>query len=72
MILLISVDYLDDFNQSQVISQTITVEVLDIGVIEPDMGIDGSEEIEPPVEQPETFFQKLWRFILGFLGLDSS
>jgi len=70
--LLISVDYLDDFNQSQVISQTITIEVLDIGILEPDMGIDGSEEIEPPVEQPETFFQKLWRFVLGLLGLDSS
>jgi hypothetical protein len=68
----VSVDYLDDFNQSQVISQTLTVEVLDSGVVEPGLNGDMGGEVEQPVEQPETFLQKLWRFILGFLGLDSS
>ncbi len=70
--LVVSVDYLDDFNQSQVISQTLTVEVLDSGVIEPGLNGDMGGEVEQPIEQPETFLQKLWRFILGFLGLDSS
>jgi hypothetical protein len=70
--LLISVDYLDDFNQTQVISQTMTIEVLDMGLIEPEMGGEESGEVEPPVEQPETFLQKIWRLILGLLGLDSS
>ena len=70
--LLISVDYLDDFNQTQVISQTMTIEVLDMGFIEPEMGGEESGEVEPPVEQPETFLQKIWRLILGLLGLDSS
>jgi hypothetical protein len=70
--LVVSVDYLNDFNQSQVISQILTVEVLDIGIIEPEINGGMNEEIDQPVEQPETFLHKMWRFILGFLGLDSS
>jgi hypothetical protein len=67
----ISVDYTDDFNQSQVISQTLTVDVIDQPIIEPPItdGQNGSGEVIS--SQPETFLQKIWRFILGFIGLDS-
>lgn len=70
--LLVSVDYLDDFNRSQVISQTLEIEVLDMGIIEPELDGNVNGEFDQPDEQPETFLHKLWRFILGFLGLDSS
>lgn len=72
--LIVSVDYTDDFNQPQVISKTLTVEVLESYLPEP--GVDGEEglpgENEPPSQGPETIWQLIWRFILGLLGLDSS
>ena len=39
---------------------------------EPIEPIPGEGEGEVPIEQPETFWQKVIRFILGLLGLDSS
>ncbi len=60
--------YTDDFNQPQQIVRTLSVEVMDAPVYEePDPGMNGGME-EIPME---TFFQKLWRFIRGLLGLDS-
>jgi hypothetical protein len=69
---LVSVDYTDDFNQSQVITETLVVEVLEQPIIEPpiDGGMD-SGSIEPPLA-PETFLHKLWRLFLGLIGLDSA
>jgi hypothetical protein len=69
--LIVSIAYTDDFNQAQVISQTISVEVLEMFIPEP--GTDGSLDggVIIPDVQPETFLQKVWRFILGLLGLDS-
>ncbi len=67
----VSIDYIDDFNQSQTITKILTMNVVE-------MQIDPSlDPLNPdfnggiPVEQPETFWQKVWRFILGLFGLDS-
>jgi hypothetical protein len=67
--LLISIDYTDDFNQPRTITQTLTVEVVE-GYIEPipDPGIPE----EPIPATDDSFWQKIWRFILGVFGLDSS
>jgi len=69
--LLVTIDYTNDFNQLEVVTKTLTVEVLDQPVIEPptDGGLNGNSEVIPT--QPETFLQKVWRFILGLIGLDS-
>ena len=68
--LVVTIDYTNDFNQPQVITKTLTVDVMEQPIIEPpiDGGLDGGEVI--PL-QPETFLQKIWRFILGIIGLDS-
>ncbi|MCI0518944.1 MAG: IPT/TIG domain-containing protein [Chloroflexi bacterium] len=68
----VRIDYTDDFNQAQVISKTLSVEVQEF--IMPELapgegGMDGG--FEPIPAEPETFWQKVWRFILGLFGLDS-
>jgi hypothetical protein len=70
--LVVTIDYTNDFNQPEVISETLTVDVMEQSIIEPPItdGQTGNEEIIP--KQPETFIQKIWRFILGLIGLDSS
>ncbi len=67
----VSIDYTNDFNQSQVISKTLSVDVMEQPIIEPptDGGQNGGIDVNPP--QPETFLQKIWRIILGLIGLDS-
>lgn len=76
--LLITVGYTDDFSQPQLISKTITIEVLEAPIIDPGDGgfpdEGGGEVIEPPIDNglPETLGQKLWRLILGLLGLSST
>jgi hypothetical protein len=69
--LIVTIDYTNDFNQHQVITKTLTVEVMEQPVIEPpiDGSQDGGFDINPPAQ--ETFIQKVWRFILGLIGLDS-
>jgi hypothetical protein len=69
--LVISVDYTNDFNQPQVITKTLTVDVMEQAIIEtPTVGSqNGGANVNPPT--PETFLQKVWRFILGLIGLDS-
>lgn len=70
---LVSIDYTDDFNQLQVITKTLTVEVQEMFMPYPgpeEGGVDGSSGL--PVEtQPETFLQKVMRFLKGLFGLDS-
>ena len=70
----VTIEYVDDFNQARTLTKTLEIEVME-GFIEPTpdpaMGegvvIDGF-----PVQGEETTLQKIWRFILGLLGLDSS
>jgi len=70
----VTINYTDDFNQAQVITRTLAVQVEEMIAPEPIPGEgmqDGSGE--PILEQqPETWWQKLVRFIKGMLGLDSS
>ncbi|MEA3310564.1 MAG: hypothetical protein U9Q70_13800 [Chloroflexota bacterium] len=69
--LLLSIAYRDDFNQTQSISQTLTLEVQG----QPEAHAPGepgmSEAENPAEEQPETIWQKIGRAIKGFLGLGS-
>ena len=69
--LVISIDYTNDFNQPQVITKTLSVDVMEQPIIEPpgDGGQNGGIDVTPP--SSETFLQRVWRFILGLLGLDS-
>lgn len=71
--LAVTVDYVDDFNQPQVITKTLSVEALEAPVIEPGGpgGPNGGGGFEPPPAAPETFWQKILRFIGGLLGFDS-
>ncbi len=68
--LTITIEYTDDFNQARRITQTLTLDVSEM-MIEPtpDISVPGGG-IEVPAA-PETFWQKVWRFILGIFGLDS-
>ncbi len=70
--LVVTVDYTDDFSQVQLVSKTLTVEVMEMFMPEPgDPGMGEGDFEPPPPAAPETIWQKIWRFILGLLGLDS-
>ncbi len=63
---IVNAHYVDDLNQTQIISQALTVQVMDVP--------DTSEldiPIEVPNEQPEGLWAKVLRFVKGFLGLGS-
>ncbi len=62
----VNVYYVDDLNQTQIYSQTLTVQVTEMPQ---DGGPDGPEEL--PEEASETLMQKVLRFLKGFLGLGS-
>jgi hypothetical protein len=72
----VSVDYTDDFNQPQKITRVLVLEVLEMPVTEPiyEPGTGPGENpgVYPPEVQPETFWQKVLRFISGLFGLDSA
>lgn len=71
----VTVKYTDDFNQPQEIVQTLTVEVLEAPVVEPEPGspegpgFPGGPGSFPPSQ--ETLWQKIIRFLRGLLGLES-
>ena len=71
----ITIEYVDDFNKPRTIEKTLEVEVEE-GFVDPAIdpsfngGGGGGEEF--PVVTEETVWQKIWRFILGLFGLDSS
>ncbi|MDQ2693125.1 MAG: hypothetical protein M3Y68_13890 [Chloroflexota bacterium] len=71
MMLEVTIDYTDDFNQSRTVTRTLEIEVME-GMEEPIMepGMEGGEAM-PPVA-PETTWQRIWRFVLGIFGLDSA
>lgn len=69
----ISISYSDDFGQTRVFTDTLDVQVEEMMSPEGmpgEGGIEGGGEPFPPA-QPETFLQKIWRFVLGLLGLNS-
>ena len=65
----------DDFNQAQVITRTLQVEIQESPGVGPggEGGLpqDGGQIPSVPVLQPETFLQKVARFFRGLVGLDS-
>jgi hypothetical protein len=65
--LLVTINYLDDFSQPRVISSTLTADVLEA----PPTPLPGEGGDVVPPSQPQTFWQKAWRFVLGLLGLNS-
>lgn len=65
----ITIDYTDDFNQARTLTRTLDVEVTE-GVIEEP--VDPSMDGGGSVVSEESAWQKIWRFILGLFGLDSS
>jgi hypothetical protein len=70
--IVVDIDYLDDFNTPQLISQTLIVEVVEAP--EPSEGEGGGGGGGGPVFEPaapETSWQKVMRFVRGLLGLDS-
>lgn len=70
----VNIHYVDDLNQTQVTSQTLTLEVMDMPQPEgPDgpIGPDGPLNPDAPIDTPETLPQTIWRFIKGLLGLGS-
>jgi len=68
---LVSVDYVDDFNKPQVIQQTLQVEVLEAEPI-PEFPDDGGQTPGAAPDAPESFWDKVVRFLRGLLGLDSA
>lgn len=74
--LLLSVNYTDDFNRPAVITQTLTIEVLEEIPMEPiDPGaVPEGEGGEVPAEGDggqESLLDRLWRFLRGLFGLGS-
>ncbi len=77
----LSVTYTDDFNRPAVITDTLTVEVLEGAPVEPEgpvLGPDGLpiDDGQAPVDDgsgggQESLGQRIWRFIRGLLGLGS-
>ena len=72
----ITIDYTDDFNQERTITRKLHVDVEE-QVIDPSMdpSLDpslGGGGGEMPVFEEETFLHKIWRAVLGLLGLDSA
>ncbi|MBN1311307.1 MAG: hypothetical protein JXB30_07795 [Anaerolineae bacterium] len=65
------IEYTDDFSKARTITETLEVEVMESPGEEMGMGGEMGEFMPPPL-QPETFMQKVWRFIRGFIGLDSA
>ncbi|MBI3162514.1 MAG: IPT/TIG domain-containing protein [Chloroflexi bacterium] len=71
--LTITIEYTDDFNQARTLTRKLNVTVEESFVdpgIDPSMGGGGGEM--PPIIEEESFLHKIWRAILGFLGLDSA
>jgi hypothetical protein len=68
--LTVRINYTDDFNQPREIEQKLSVEVMpamEMPTLEP--GAMSPNAVIPP---PETFFQKVLRFVRGLFGLDSA
>lgn len=71
----VEIHYTDDFNLPQVITKTLSFEVMEAPVFEPPPEGEIPGEGMPPEGMPgggtETTWQKVVRFVKGLLGLDS-
>ncbi|MDY0020415.1 MAG: hypothetical protein RBT47_10470 [Anaerolineae bacterium] len=65
---IVNVHYIDDLNQTQIVSETLMVEVMEMF---PDMMGPNGSPMEPGEAQPESFWGKVGRFFKGILGLGS-
>lgn len=70
--IVVSVDYVDDFNEAQVIQQTLRLDVLEAEPFPKFPGGEGGPAVGPEVARPESFWDKVLRFLRGLLGLDSA
>lgn len=71
--ILVSVDYVDDFNEPQSVQQELMVEVMEAEPIPEDFGGGGGGVVvEPETSPPESFWDQVLRFLRGLLGLDSA
>ena len=71
--LTVSIDYTDDFNKQQTLTQTLAVEVQEMTIETPEPGAGpGNGEYPPAGLDQETFWQKFLRFLRGLAGLDSA
>jgi hypothetical protein len=69
----VTIDYNDDFNQPQVVTRTLTVEVIDVPVVDPGIPPDGGEvPVEPEPVTNEGLWARFVRFLRGLFGLDSA
>ena len=70
----VAVSYLDDFNQPQEFTRTLSVEVMESGGGGGGGGgfSEGEIPIEPTASADESFWRVLWRALLGLLGFDSA
>jgi len=71
----ITIDYTDDFNQPRTITRKLDIEVMEgfeEPIIDPSAGGGGGGGEVFPVQSEESTFHKIWRFVLGLLGLDSA
>lgn len=71
---IVNVYYVDDLNQTQIYSETLTVEVMEMPEFEEpggEFGPDGPIGPNGLPQTPETLSQKIWRFVKAFLGLGS-
>ena len=66
----VTVNYLDDFNQPQTFVQTLTVNVEEPFVPDEETAVSPSDASEETPED-EGFLGTLWRFVRGMLGLGS-
>jgi hypothetical protein len=69
--LVVTIEYTDDFNQIRTITKVLTLDVSEMMMEPTPYMSNGGKGSEVPPTGSESFWQKVWRFILGLLGLDS-
>jgi hypothetical protein len=67
--LLVTVKYLDEFEQPQVVLETLTIQVEEPET--PEEGLPGEDLRDDGEEQEETFWDRALRFVRGLFGLGS-
>ena len=69
--ILVTLQYTDDFNQPRQVEFKLSVDVAEALEMSVTPGMEGGPGMEP-VAAPETFWQKVVRFVKGIFGLDSA